>query len=731
MSQQIKHLDNPINFDTWTERASSAGKLNTNPAGKSPKEKYEDAKEKIKGFEEDAKVKALTPAKQRDLDALKAALPELEKHQNDIILSQTAKTHLKEVYWANRTGIMRNIHSKYMENGKMAEPDAIALISELDDPDLFEMGSTVYTKCDLPRQRNEHFEGECDIRDFNTKSIQDIKCSWDISTYYPHIDELIFSKDSDGKTKWSWDEVGNCWRLPENNIENDIYECQGIVYMELYGMSEFWLRYCLVDMPLDLLEQQFRWIAKDFGGKTESEAYLQACSEFSSQHRFGHLPIQLRVCTFKIKRNNEKYLDLCRRVEKAREYLNWYSNEMFLFENPQKREKVVKLITEKIFVIKSEKEKSLEKELENVVEFNGCTKEEVLELLKSRDGLGGESYKPDFVPEFPKLKNEIDISNLEIKDEHIVKSEEKIINEIFEGSYNSSYIPLVDTYIDNSKEGLGLEKPDEYIAAKDEYVAEENTTLDKPFEYVNEDSSTQESEDIEMPVKERVVSEIITQNENGNIIIDVTTLKNPNYVKPEEKSFPLNLDEIQKEETDEFSDKIQALKTIEDAVEFYMENSSQIDDTKYEQLFYAKKEALSNLLDAPKIKKAPKEEKISVSSPVQSNEKPIAKNVKLEPEIKYDGTETYTISDGFKDISEPLSFELAKESLLHFIKSKFPEWDDYKKHRDGIMVVYAANKILIERDKSFKEVVSNLSKEECARLVEIKRKAMLDMVNKM
>ena len=687
MSQQIKHLEQPINFDSWTERASSAGKLNTNPAGKSPKDLYEKALSDIAKFEEDSKVKALTPAKQRDYDALKSELPNLEKNKDLIILSQTAKSHLKEVYWANRTGIMRNIHSKYMENGKMAEPEAISLISQLDDPDLFEMGTPVYTKCDLPRQFNSHFQGECDIRDFNTKSIQDIKCSWDISTYYPHIDELIFSKDSDGKTKWTWSEEKKAWILPDDNIENDIYECQGIVYMELYGMSEFWLRYCLVDMPLDLLEQQFRWIAKDFGGKTESEAYLQACSEFQSQHKFGHLPINLRVCTFKIKRNNEKYLDLCKRVEKAREYLNWYSGEMFLFENPHKRKNKELIVKSEIKLpdIKSEKTIALEKTLENVVEFNGCTREEVLELLKKEDGVNGESYIVDFNSEFPKLKNEIDISKLEIKDGSIIKTEGDIVSE---NAFEGGYIPTPKTYIDTSKETSAVEKPDEYVAGKDEYISEES----------------------DFKLEEKPFSEILNEIEKEDEITD-------------------SLPKIPLGETDEFTSKIQSLKTIEDAVEFYMENSSQIDDTKYEQLFYAKKESLSNLLDAPKIKK----EKVVVSSPVQSSEKPIAKNVKLntEPEIKYTGDETYIISDGFKDISAQLSFELAKETIIHYLKSKFTEWTDYKMHRDGIMTFYNANRIIIERDSAFKEIVSNLSKEECARLVEIKRKEMLEMVNKM
>ena len=325
----MQNITEKIDFSKWTERASSSGKLNTNPVGKTPLQKYDDCLSDIAELEGKEK---LIPSQQQKLSKLKQELPTLKERRFDIILSQTAKSHLNEVYWRFRTGTKKDIHSGYIENGKLGEPDGIKLVSQLDDPDLFEMGTSLYKKCELPRQFGSHFEGECDIH--YSPTIQDIKCCWDIDTYYPHINELIFSKelDSEGrnKSKFTWD--GNSWVLDENNIENDDYECQGIVYMELYGMSEFWLRYCLVNMPQAVMDQQVKSILWEYAGHSE-EAQL-AIDEFKKKHNFDLLPINLRVTTFKIKRNNEKYLDLCKRVEKAREYLNWYSGEMFYLENP-------------------------------------------------------------------------------------------------------------------------------------------------------------------------------------------------------------------------------------------------------------------------------------------------------------------------------------------------------------------------------------------------------------
>ena len=266
---EIKKLTEPLNFDKWTCRASSSGKLNTEPKLKSEKE-----------------VGAL---------------------------SQTAKSFLHEIYWSERYGTTKEIHGVFLESGKLRESAGISLISEVDDPDLFEMGTEIYEKCKEPRVFSDYFQGECDIH--SNGKIQDIKCCWDIYTFRKHIDELV---------------LGN----GENTIENDDYDCQGVVYTEIYGEEEFWLRYCLVNMPDEIIAQELNKIKWNYGGKEDSPYYQDAMMEFLRNCKFDTIPPTSRVATFKVKRNPEKYQFLVKQVIKSRLYLNWYAEQMFYFENP-------------------------------------------------------------------------------------------------------------------------------------------------------------------------------------------------------------------------------------------------------------------------------------------------------------------------------------------------------------------------------------------------------------
>lgn len=657
----IKHLEKPINFDEWTERASSSGKLAGNPAGKTNMEKYLDAVSKIAEFNEQNKIKPLTPAKQRDCDELVSSLPSLEKNKDVIYLSSTAKTHLREVYWSYRSGHKRDIFSKYMENGKLAEPDAIKLISELDEPDLYEMGSQVYEKCNLPRQKNKHFEGECDIK--KSPDVQDIKCCWDIFTYFPHVDELIFSKEKDAngelKNKWEWNENEKYWQLPADNIENEDYECQGLVYLELYGESFFKLRYCLVNMPEELMLQQFKWILRDFGGNEENPEYQDAIMEFRRKHTFDNLPLSSRVCTFKINRNMPKYLDLCRRVELSRKYLNWYSEEMFYFENPGLRPIKWYNANAKIKdIIVSVLDKSSS---ETIADYG----EKTIELEKEI------------------AKNGEEIKKINEETEDISKETELIISKINE---------------------LNLETT----------TFEPELEQEKLFPHSLDDIQ-QQTYEIELKI--------------APIILD---LPNEELFSKELPVTDISSIQALSSENDEFLNQINSLKTIDEAVEFYMENADRIDDTQYEQVYFAIKDKLSTPVEAPKIQK---QKAIKDASSPQPNQP--AKNINPKftaPKVttkEYTGNERYTISDGIKDISTPLEFELVKSCIIDYLEKKFTEWKSYKEHRDGITVFYSANKEVIERDYQFQAKISEMSKSEVTRLIDEARKVMLEQISKM
>lgn len=644
----MQKLNKPINFDNWTERASSAGKLNTNPAGKTPMERYIQCLSDIKKLE--AKDK-LIASQIKSLEELRTELPTLKSRKDDILFGKTTISHLNEVYWRERTGTTKHIYSSYMENGTLGEPEGIKLVSELDDPDLFEMGEYLYSKSTVPRQFGSHFQGECDIH--HSPTIQDIKCAWDIDTYYPHINELLFKKelDENGRpiSRWDWD--GKSWVLNSDCIENNDYECQGIVYMELYGMSEFWLRYCLVNMPQDLLDQQIKSILWEFG--KDDAAAAPSIEEFKKNHHFSNLPLNLRVTTFKIKRDNVKYLDLCRRVEKAREYLNWYSQEMFWLENPGMKPMPM---PESI---------KLEPVISDVVKLD-------IKTLPNSENIVSEQFKPieDQIQEEDRIR------------EDLGENAEKILTEIRHEAI----------------EMIGVETNTDELSF-DEKVLKIETLDIEPDEIL---------ENVNVSEFEESLGELKSLAEVYKVLSETET-------KSEASSFPKVLDTTQPT-TDEFELKILALKHLDELNEFYMEHADIIDDSKYETIFYAHRETLSNAPEAPKITKA----KVKIDEPSKEVVHP----------------STYIVKDGLGvALSNEFPYEYAKIFVLSKITTdldKISKLTDPTKirtgMRDAITILYQSNKPLIDR---FLDEYSEVTKKRYDKVIEDQRKAIEEMVKKM
>lgn len=113
-------------------RASSAGKLMTNPRSKKAREAGE--------------------------------------------LSQTAKSMIEMAYLQNQYGASEPIVTKEMLKGHMVEPDSVKLLDKV-------LPSAEYRKLYRgPRKKNAFFSGSCDIELSDT--IEDIKSSWSLITFF-------------------------------------------------------------------------------------------------------------------------------------------------------------------------------------------------------------------------------------------------------------------------------------------------------------------------------------------------------------------------------------------------------------------------------------------------------------------------------------------------------------------------------------------------------------------
>ena len=93
--------------------------------------------------------------------------------------------------------------------------------------------------------------------------------------------------------------------------------------MSLTGAKSSTLAYCLVNTPLNLIEQEkkslwFKMNCPDL----EAIEYLTACEEIERLSIYEDIPIQERVFEIEIERNEETIDAINKRVLECREWMN-------------------------------------------------------------------------------------------------------------------------------------------------------------------------------------------------------------------------------------------------------------------------------------------------------------------------------------------------------------------------------------------------------------------------
>lgn len=133
-------------------------------------------------------------------------------------LSETAKTHIKELVVKDVYGIAPHVSNKYTKKGNMCEEEAIRVIG---------LVTATRPHKNTERLDNGFISGECDLID--DYCIRDTKCSWSAETF------PWFQEDADEAVKKSG------------------YDWQGRGYMWLYDRPVHHVHYILLPTPLDLL----------------------------------------------------------------------------------------------------------------------------------------------------------------------------------------------------------------------------------------------------------------------------------------------------------------------------------------------------------------------------------------------------------------------------------------------------------------------------------------------
>ena len=202
-------------------------------------------------------------------------------------LSQTTKTYLQELAVQEVYNIRKEFSSRYTDKGNEVEELSIALCN-----DVLGLGF-IY-------KNEEHYSNDwiSGTPDVNTNEILlDVKSSWDATTF-PFFDTELKNKDY-------------------------FYQLQG--YMWLTEKEECLLCYCLIDTPLQIVEDEIRrehWKASLIEESLDLRAFVQA------KHTFGHIPKEKRVKTFKIAKDDEVIEAIKTRIEECREYYNELINKL-------------------------------------------------------------------------------------------------------------------------------------------------------------------------------------------------------------------------------------------------------------------------------------------------------------------------------------------------------------------------------------------------------------------
>ena len=202
-------------------------------------------------------------------------------------LSQTTKTYLQELAVQEVYNIRKEFSSRYTDKGNEVEELSIALCN-----DVLNLGF-IY-------KNEEHYSNDwiTGTPDVNTNEILlDVKSSWDATTF-PFFDTELKNKDY-------------------------FYQLQG--YMWLTDKEECLLCYCLIDTPLQIVEDEIRrehWKASLIEESLDLRAFVQ------SKHTFGHIPKEKRVKTFRIAKDDEVIESIKTRIEECREYYNELINKL-------------------------------------------------------------------------------------------------------------------------------------------------------------------------------------------------------------------------------------------------------------------------------------------------------------------------------------------------------------------------------------------------------------------
>lgn len=298
------------NFSNTLIRCSALGLIMTGTKGKSNLEKYQDKLLELQQEQEkyDAMPKKELKSainKAEKIEKIKLELIELEEKKDVVELSDTCKSYLIQSYIFEKYGRVKDITTKEMKKGVLVEDNSIDLFSIVD--------GNMYQKNEQ-RISNSFISGTPDLYDgediMNCNEIIDIKSSWDIFTFLSNVAE----------------------DMP------DTYYWQLMGYMALTGAKIGTIAYCLTDTPEEIINGERATLLRNMNVVTEEDPkYKAELKKLERNRYFNDIPIEERVLTTSIDRNEEDIEKIYAKVERCREFLAEFEKEHLCFSKNHRK----------------------------------------------------------------------------------------------------------------------------------------------------------------------------------------------------------------------------------------------------------------------------------------------------------------------------------------------------------------------------------------------------------
>lgn len=205
------------------------------------------------------------------------------------VIGKTCAAELIKIYNQVKYGRKKDLVTKHMTKGILAEEDAITLYSRVEKKMYFKNQQYL---------ENDFFSGHPDLADteniLESMEVDDIKNSWELDTFTP--------------------------KLLEDNDRG--YIAQLNVYYDLTGAQGGAIVYCLVDCPPSVLMDEKRRLLYSMDVVSEeSPAYLRAAAELERNLTFGDIDYRERVIKKPVIRDDELIEKMKSKVPIFRQFL--------------------------------------------------------------------------------------------------------------------------------------------------------------------------------------------------------------------------------------------------------------------------------------------------------------------------------------------------------------------------------------------------------------------------